>query len=406
MPARSKSAQLTPARKSGSTKSERKPASRRSGARKSAKLNPATVSADDSEEQAEESSAEDEHAYQDDGVQEDDEDDELSLHSDALDEDSDDQAKRRPNKRKRSAQSRSPVKFKQTVNKKRKNKAESEEDDDNDALNLKEGQEVVGTVVQAPKTGRVPAGQISRNTFDFLTQLKNPECNDREWFKLHEPVYRLAEKEWKDFVDEFTNVLVEIDSQIPHLPPKDVIHRIYRDCIVSFKSEWSSDGDTWGLVSLPYSAIKPGGQSLIAAGSWCPGKNELATIRNNLLRSSTRFRRLISAPEFVRYFGEPKPRPDGDRQNIFGGEDELKVAPKGVEKTHKDIDILKCRSFAVLHRFMDSEVLAPDFKETLGKVVRVVRPFVHCLNDLMTLQDAGNSDSDDEHGEDEDADDD
>ena len=44
-----------------------------------------------------------------------------------------------------------------------------------------------------------------------------------------EPVYRLAEKEWKDFVDTFTDVLVEADPQIPHLPPKDVIHRIYRD---------------------------------------------------------------------------------------------------------------------------------------------------------------------------------
>ena len=44
-----------------------------------------------------------------------------------------------------------------------------------------------------------------------------------------EPVYRLAEKEWKDFIDAFTDVLVGADPQIPHLPPKDVIHRIYRD---------------------------------------------------------------------------------------------------------------------------------------------------------------------------------
>jgi hypothetical protein len=35
------------------------------------------------------------------------------------------------------------------------------------------------------------------------------------------------------------------------------------------------------------------------------------------------------------------------RRNVFGREDELKVAPKGVAKDHKDIDILKLRSFAV-----------------------------------------------------------
>ena len=44
-----------------------------------------------------------------------------------------------------------------------------------------------------------------------------------------EPIYRLAEKEWKAFIEHFTDALVEVDPQIPHLPPKDVIHRIYRD---------------------------------------------------------------------------------------------------------------------------------------------------------------------------------
>ena len=99
----------------------------------------------------------------------------------------------------------------------------------------------------------VPPGQISKNTLNFLTQLKDPECNDREWFKLHgtstdrlifplflsmwtliEPVYRQAEKEWKDFIEAFTDVLVETVEQIPHLPPKDVTHRIYRDVSIAF----------------------------------------------------------------------------------------------------------------------------------------------------------------------------
>ena len=54
-------------------------------------------------------------------------------------------------------------------------------------------------------------------------------------FKVHffyyatEPVYRQAEQEWKCFIEAFTDVLAEVDPQIPHLPPKDVIHRIYRD---------------------------------------------------------------------------------------------------------------------------------------------------------------------------------
>jgi len=44
-----------------------------------------------------------------------------------------------------------------------------------------------------------------------------------------EPVFRQAEKEWKAFIEAFTDRIVEADPQIPPLPPKDVIHRIYRD---------------------------------------------------------------------------------------------------------------------------------------------------------------------------------
>ncbi|OJA18904.1 hypothetical protein AZE42_09660 [Rhizopogon vesiculosus] len=46
-------------------------------------------------------------------------------------------------------------------------------------------------------------------------------------FKLH--VYCRTEKEFKEFIEEFTDMLTEVDSQILPLPPKDVIHRIYRD---------------------------------------------------------------------------------------------------------------------------------------------------------------------------------
>lgn len=97
-------------------------------------------------------------------------------------------------------------------------------------------------------------------------------------------------------------------------------------------------------------SVKPGNGSLIAAGSWCPGKNELQTIRqcsarhpipsltpfdrNNIQRSSARLRQIISSTEFTKLFGEARPHPKGLRRNVFGGEDELKVAPKGVDKNH------------------------------------------------------------------------
>ncbi|KAF7292787.1 hypothetical protein MIND_01177400 [Mycena indigotica] len=320
--------------------------------------------------------------------------------SDALD-DSDTEKKQK--KRKRA----SPTKKKPAPRKKRKTDSDGEAE-----LELEDGQEIVGVVVQAPKTGRVPPGQISQNTFDFLLQLKDPKCNDREWFKLHDPVYRQAEQEWKDFVEVFTELLVEADDQIPPLPPKDVIHRIYRDASLANSMAYLTpllrrDSPTIRhhtkrvsqpafrgvgekasshfvghiILNIFFSMIKPGNQSIIAAGTWCPAKSELDTLRANIKRDSSRLRGIISGATFVKRFGKAEA---GARRNIFGREDELKVAPKGVEKTHPDIDLLKCRSFAVSHEFTDAQVLAPDFKQTVVDSVRLCMPFVHCLNDMMT----------------------
>ncbi|KIO21870.1 hypothetical protein M407DRAFT_28581 [Tulasnella calospora MUT 4182] len=144
-----------------------------------------------------------------------------SLDSDDLDDD-----KPATRKRKRTAAANSPRKKATPKGRKAKKPADDEDFD----VEVEDGVEIVGRVVQAPTTGRVPSGQISQNTFDFLKQLTNPKFNDREWFKLHEPVYRLAEKEWVDFVDKLVEkVSTDVDEEIPPLPAKDVIHRIYRD---------------------------------------------------------------------------------------------------------------------------------------------------------------------------------
>ncbi|KAJ7165042.1 hypothetical protein C8R46DRAFT_1097999 [Mycena filopes] len=312
--------------------------------------------------------------------------------SDALDDDSGDESK---NSKKRKRKTTESVK-KTRAPKKKKKTSDTEEED----FDLQDGQEIVGVVVKAPKTGLVPAGQISQNTFDFLTKLKDPKCNDREWFKLHDPVYRQAEKEWKDFIEVFTDLLIEVDEQIPPLPPKDVLHRIYRDTRFSndktpykqnFSASFSRSGRK-GIFAFYHVMIKPGNQSMIAAGAWCPGKNELDTMRLNIQRDSTRLRQLISDPLFIKYFGEPKP---GARRSIFGRDDELKVAPKGIPKTHEDIDLLKCRSFCVSYVLKDAQVLSPDFKNTLVEMVTLLMPFVHCLNDMLTIP-PGDEDAEDE----------
>ncbi|KAJ7481717.1 hypothetical protein FB451DRAFT_1236939 [Mycena latifolia] len=231
-------------------------------------------------------------------------------------------------------------------------------------------------------------------------QLKDPKCNDREWFKLNgqrgfssrlhrltfrlaDPVYRLAEQEWKDFIEVFTDLLVEVDGQIPPLPPKDSIHRIYRDVRFSndktpykqnFSASFSRSGRK-GIFAFCECTRKPPMRSLTS----------LSFVRSNIQRDPSLLRQLISDPAFVKYFGEPKP---GSRRNILDGKtnsrSRLKAYPRRISQ---DIDLLKCRSFAVSHQFTDAQVLSPDFKNTLAEVATVMMPFVHwCVFSLLILR--------------------
>jgi hypothetical protein len=111
-------------------------------------------------------------AYQDN----DDEDDIRSLHSDALDDDSDLETKKR-GKRKRASPVK-PPRAKGSSPRKRHKNAASDEDEEGEDYDLKEGQQVVGRVVQAPKTGRGQLLQLLYITTTDLIYLCSPPRPD------------------------------------------------------------------------------------------------------------------------------------------------------------------------------------------------------------------------------------
>ena len=87
------------------------------------------------------------------------------------------------------------------------------------------------------------------------------------------------------------------------------------------------------LLMPRHPLVQPGNQSFIGAGTWSTPRKELAAIRSHIrFRDCDRFRDIISAPDFVKLFGEPERPKMWKRQNIFGNEDELKTAPKNVDR--------------------------------------------------------------------------
>ncbi|GAA5980528.1 hypothetical protein JCM11641_006670 [Rhodosporidiobolus odoratus] len=269
---------------------------------------------------------------------------------------------------------------------------EDEDSDTEDGLNTR--------VVKQLKKAATPKGNaetstILPSTLSFLQELaKN---NDRDWFQQNDPRYRHAHLNFKTFVTAWVPKASEADWSVPHLPAKDVMHRIYRDVRFSkdktpykrYLCASTSRTGRKGPFGLYYVHIQPGNKSFLGCGWWSTGSNELKLFRNSILSNPKPLRKALAEPAFVKLFGEPKPRMDKKRSSIFGAEDELKNAPKleGVDKTHKDIDLLKCRSFAVETQFSDEVVTSPDFLDTLKDAMETAAPFVQLLNDIISPPD-------------------
>ncbi|GAA6049674.1 hypothetical protein JCM3770_005064 [Rhodotorula araucariae] len=261
-------------------------------------------------------------------------------------------------------------------------------DDSDGGLNTRVVREV--KKVPAPKVN-AETSLILPETLDFLAQLA--KHNDRDWFQRHDALYRHAHLNFKSFLAAWVPVASGADWSLPHLPVKDLEHRIYRD--VRFSKDKTpykgylcashSRTGRKGPFALYYVHIQPGGKSFLGCGCWSPSSDVLKLIRAQILSDPAPLRKILAKKEFVALFGEPKPRMDGKRSSIFGGSDQLKNAPKleGVDKTHKDIDLLKCRSFAVETHFADDVVTSPEFLDKLKHVMSVASEFAQYLNEIV-----------------------
>ena len=117
--------------------------------------------------------------------------------------------------------------------------------------------------------------------------------------------------------------------------------------------------------------IKPG-ETLLGGGFWQPEKEDLLRIRKEIELDATEFREILNDSTFKKCFG-----------GIFEG-DELKSAPRGFDKDHPDIDLLRKKGFIAVRKFTDKEVLSKDFLNDLDSSFRALRPFFNLFSDVLT----------------------
>jgi uncharacterized protein (TIGR02453 family) len=217
--------------------------------------------------------------------------------------------------------------------------------------------------------------QISKDNFAFLSALK--AHNDRDWFTANKKTYEKQLQNTEAFADEVLRLLNTHDV-IETPSGKKSLFRIYRD--VRFSSDKSPYKVHWagGFRRAEkhrrggyYFHIQPGGENFIAGGFWNPNKEDLQRIREEIAAYPEELRAILNAPAFVKTFGS------------LQGE-QLKTAPKGFDKDHPAVDLLRHKQFIVHRTFSDAEALSEDFSQKVDETYRAMRPFFDYMSEVLT----------------------
>jgi len=218
---------------------------------------------------------------------------------------------------------------------------------------------------------------ITPKTIEFLKKLaKN---NNKEWFTEHKPQFKKLEADVKLFFQSLRGKMEKHD-QIERLK----VFRIYRDVRFSkdktpYKTQFSASFSRAGaaLRGGYYCCIKPG-ESFIATGFWDPNKEDLYRIRKEWELDASELREIISAKKFKSVWGEMQ----GDG---------VKTAPKGFDKEHSNIDLIRKKQFIFVRNFSDNEVLSEKFITEVDKSFQEIRPFFNLMSSILTTNLNGES---------------
>jgi uncharacterized protein (TIGR02453 family) len=212
---------------------------------------------------------------------------------------------------------------------------------------------------------------IPKSSFSFLNKLKNN--NTRDWMTENKKEYLSNEKLLKQFYSSIESQLNTTD-EISKLK----IFRINRDL------RFSKDKTPYNVhrsVSFSragahrrggyYLRLEPG-KSAMAGGFFSPESPDLLRIRREFEMDSSEIREILNQKDFKNAFGG------------FNQEYKLKTAPRDFNKEDPNIDLIKLKSFFVVHEFTDKEVLSKNFEDNLMKHFILLRPYFDYMSDVLT----------------------
>ena len=216
---------------------------------------------------------------------------------------------------------------------------------------------------------------IKKSTISFLEMLKIN--NNREWFHANKSMYQDARENYESVVGDILEELTGFEPILKGLEVKNCVFRINRDTRFSHdKSPYKTNfgafivrGGKKNSDRFPgyYIHVEPGA-GMLAGGSYQPPSPWLAAIREKIDEEPESIRKITSDREFIKYFG-----------SIQG--EKLVKAPKGYPADHPDIELLKHKSFHVVHMVSDKMILSENFTDYTVEVFSAMKPFNDFLSD-------------------------
>jgi uncharacterized protein (TIGR02453 family) len=220
---------------------------------------------------------------------------------------------------------------------------------------------------------------FEKSTFKYLQDLhKN---NNRDWFTDEKETYLEAQQNAKEVF-----AAIHLNLQKHDEIETSKMMRIYRDVRFSkdktpYKAHFANSYARLGkeLRGGYFLRIRPGA-SFLAGGFWEPSKEDLFRIRKEIELDASEIKDLLENKNYKKYFG-----------GKFESFSELKTAPRGFDKEHPDVNLLRKKGFIASRSFTDEQVLAPNFVEEVDQSFKALRPFFNLFSDILTTNLNGES---------------
>lgn len=216
--------------------------------------------------------------------------------------------------------------------------------------------------------------QIKKASITFLKDLQHN--NNREWFADHKNRYEAARENIAEFADALLARISETDVLETESGKKSMF-RIYRDVRFSknkdpYKTSHSGQFVREGKLRRGgyYYHFAPG-EMMVGGGFYGIENHDLKRVREELAMDAAPLRAIMANQDFKRIYGEMR------------GE-QLKTAPKGVDKEHPDIDLLRYKQFYAIRNFTEAEVLSTEFIDLATESLLHLRPFFDYFSEVLT----------------------